>query len=283
MLLVDTRLHPCYCRTLQREATSPGYRSKIAEIPPCNDPLGPALNLSFTQIFGQFWAHASSRHIAAMNSQQEKPLLTKDRILHAAIDLADVSGLDALSMRKLASSLGVEAMSLYNHVKNKDALLDGMIDLVVSEMHLPNPNVFWRDEVRKSTISAHLVLMKHRWAPIPLVSRVNIGPFKLKYFDALHGCFLNGGFPHILADRARNVIDGHLYGFTLQKLLFPLEADIYAETAKHFLPLIPQSTHPFMHALTEEVIFGRYDGMHHFEFGLDLILNSLSELLDSRE
>lgn len=194
---------------------------------------------------------------------------------------ADEHGIDALSMRKLAQTLGVEAMSLYNHVKNKDDLIDGMMDLVVAEMYLPIVGQDWYGEIRKAAISSHTVLMRHRWATLLLVSRMNIGKAKLKHFDATHGCFLAGGFPHVLGDQARAVIEGHIYGFTLQKMLFPLEEGTYAEAAKFFLPMIPTTTHPHMHALTLEVIAGRYNGMHHFEFGLDLIMNSLRERLEA--
>lgn len=201
--------------------------------------------------------------------------LSKERILQAAITMADEGGLATLSMRKLAQILGVEAMSLYNHVANKEALLDGMVDSVVAEMVVPEVGAPWRAEMRRAACSAHAVLMAHPWASLLLVSRVNVGPAKLRHFDATHGCLREAGFSHALADSARNVIDGHVHGFTLQKLLFPLAEGTYAQAAKQFLPMLPQEVYPHMRALTEEVIAGRYSGMHQFEFGLDLILSSL--------
>jgi AcrR family transcriptional regulator len=218
-----------------------------------------------------------------MNAETDLPLplrlpLTRERVLHAAISIADASGVAALSMRRLAQNLGVEAMSLYNHVSNKEDLLDGMVDLVVAEMAVPDVAAPWLFEIRRTACSAHEVLIRHPWAPLLLVSRINVGPAKLRHFDATHGCFLNAGFSHPMADQARNVIDGHLYGFTLQKLLFPLAAGTYAETAKQFLPMLPREVYPHMRALTEQVIDGSYDGLHQFEFGLDLILRSLEDV-----
>jgi len=206
--------------------------------------------------------------------------LTRDRVVAAAIDLADHAGLDALSMRKLARELGVEAMSLYNHVTSKDDLLDGMVDAVVGEIAIPEPRPGedWRLAMRRRADSAHAVLRRHPWATLPLVSRVNVGPNMLCYVDATIGCLRAAGFSWDLADRAWNAMDSHIYGFTLQELNFPFEPDAYREAARQYLPLIPEAEYPHLHGMTAEVLSGRHAGVHDFSFGLDLILDGLEGL-----
>ena len=204
--------------------------------------------------------------------------LTRERVLRAAVRLADEAGIAALSMRKLAQALGVEAMSLYNHVNNKEDMLDGMVDLVVAEIAVPEVGANWKAQMRGRATSTYQVLRSHPWAPLLFVSRMNVGPAKLRNFDATHGCLREAGFSHAMADHARNVIDSHIYGFTLQELLFPIAAGSYADAARHFLPMLPPDRYPHMRALTEQVIDGNYDGLHQFEFGLDLILDGLEGL-----
>ncbi|WP_280219348.1 TetR/AcrR family transcriptional regulator C-terminal domain-containing protein [Nocardia neocaledoniensis] len=205
--------------------------------------------------------------------------LTRDRVLRAAVELADEDGLDALSMRKLAKAVGVEAMSLYNHVANKDDLLDGLVDLIVSEIYVPAPGGDWRAELRRRATSAHEVLLRHRWATGLLGSRVNVGPAMLRYVDATLGCLVTAGFTYEQADRAWNALDSHIYGFTLQAINFPLEPAEYVSAATRFLPLIPHETHPHMHTLATQVIAGTHTGTADFTFGLDLLLDGLADLL----
>lgn len=190
--------------------------------------------------------------------------LTRERVLRAAIDLADQEGLDALSMRKLAKAVGVEAMSLYNHVANKEDLLDGIVDLVVAEIYVPRADGDWRAELRHRATSAHEVLLRHRWATGLLGSRVNVGPAMLRYIDATLACLITAGFSYEQADRAWNALDSHIYGFTLQAINFPLDPAEYASAAQRFLPLIPTETHPHMHALAALVIDGTHSGIADF-------------------
>ncbi|WP_278261417.1 TetR/AcrR family transcriptional regulator C-terminal domain-containing protein [Nocardia sp. AG03] len=204
--------------------------------------------------------------------------LTRARVLRAAIELADQEGLDALSMRKLAKVVGVEAMSLYNHVANKDDLLDGLCDLVVAEMYVPRADGDWRAELRRRAISAHEVLLRHRWATGLIGSRVNVGPAMLRYVDATLGCLITAGFTYEQADHAWNALDSHIYGFTLQAINFPLDPADYASAATRFLPLIPPDTHPHMHTLTTLVSTGSHSGTADFTFGLDLLLDGLARL-----
>ena len=196
-------------------------------------------------------------------------------MLHAAMRLADEGGIESLSMRKLAESLGVKAMSLYNHVANKDDLLDGIVDMVVSEIEVPDLKANWKTAMRRRAISAHQVLLRHPWASLPMVSRINVGPAMMRYVNATLGCLLEAGFSDELADRAWNAMDSHIYGFTLQALNFPIAASEYAATAADYLPMIPVDKYPYMHHLSVQVAEGRYDGIAQFEFGLDLILEGL--------
>lgn len=205
--------------------------------------------------------------------------LTRERVLRAALRLADEEGLESLSMRRLAQELGVEAMSLYNHVAGKDDLLDGIADLVVGEIEVPAVGADWKAAMRRRATSAHEVFLRHRWAPMLIGSRVNVGPAMLRYVNATLGCLREAGFSYEMADRAWNAIDSHVYGFTIQELNFPLEPSEYASAARMFLPRLPADEYPYMRALTELVIEGTHRGVHDFQFGLELILDGLERLL----
>lgn len=206
------------------------------------------------------------------------PPLSRERIMQAALRLADEGGLDSISMRKLAQALGVEAMSLYNHVSNKDEVLDGMADLVVAEIAVPELGGDWRLALRKRAISAHAVLRRHPWSPLLIASRVNVGPAMLRYINATLGCLREAGFSYELADRAWNALDSHVYGFTLLELSFPVDPSEYVSAATQFLPLLPQEQYPYMRELTQQVIDGKHLGIQSFEFGLDLLLAGLEQL-----
>lgn len=195
--------------------------------------------------------------------------------MRTALHMADEGGIEALSMRKIAQALGVKAMSLYNHVTNKNDILDGIVDIVVSEIEVPSFKVEWKIAMGRRAISAYTVLLRHPWATLALVSRVNVGPAMLRYVDATLGCLREAGFSFEMADHAWNTIDSHIYGFTLQQLKFPFEAAEYAEAGKRFVSQIPADQYPYLNGLTCEVIEGRHDGLHDFEFGLRLILDGL--------
>jgi AcrR family transcriptional regulator len=207
--------------------------------------------------------------------------LSRERVLRAALRLADEGGIESLSMRKLAQELGVKAMSLYNHVANKDDILDGIVDIVVSEIEVPVPGMDWKMAMRQRATSAHAVLLRHPWATLALVSRVNVGAAMLRYVDATLGCLREAGFSFEMADHAWNAIDSHIYGFTLQELNFPFEVGEYSDVAANFVSQIPADKYPYLNRLTHHIIDGRYDGLHDFEFGLELILNGLDQLREN--
>lgn len=200
-------------------------------------------------------------------------------IVRGAVALADEAGLEAVSMRALAARLGVEAMSLYHHVAGKDALIDAMVDEVTGEIAVPRRTKDWRAEMRRRARSALAVLERHPWVCLPMMARVNVGPRMLTYLDRTHGCLLGAGFSHEGADRARNLLDGHIHGFALQERHFPIAPEDYAASARVFLPMLPMELYPHMRGLAEAVGSGEYDGRNSFEFGLELILDGLARML----
>ena len=152
---------------------------------------------------------------------QARVPLNRDRVLHAAVAFADQHGVAALSMRKLGESLGVEAMSLYNHVANKSELLDGMVDLVFGEIGLPPIGADWKTAMRQRAVSARLVLSRHRWAIGLMESRASPGPATLRHHDAVIGSLRAADFPVEMTAHAFSVLDSYIYGFALQEASLP--------------------------------------------------------------
>jgi AcrR family transcriptional regulator len=200
-------------------------------------------------------------------------------VLRAAVRLADKHGLESLSMRRLATSLRVEAMSLYHHVANKDEVLDGIVDLVIGEIALPTPGGDWKAAMRMRATSAHTVLLAHPWAALLIVSRVHVGPNMFRYIEATIGTLRQAGLSWAQTDRAWNAIDSYIYGFTLQLQNFPVEPAEYASAAAGFLPMLPAEQYPVMHEMTTLVANGTHDGTHDFSFGLALILDGLDRMV----
>jgi AcrR family transcriptional regulator len=205
--------------------------------------------------------------------------LSRSKILSAALRIADSGGVEALSMRNLAEALSVKAMSLYNHIANKDEILDGMVDMVVAEIEVPRSGRNWKSEMRRRALSAHEVLLRHPWAAMELMSRVNGGPAMFEYVDATLGCLLEAGFSPETADHAWNALDSHIYGFTLQELNFPFAEEDYQEAAGDYMDRIPVEAFPNLNKMATLVMSGEYDGLHDFEFGLNFILDGLEATL----
>lgn len=205
--------------------------------------------------------------------------ISAETIGRAAIAIADQDGIAKVSMRTTASALGVQAMSLYHHVKNKDALLDVMVDLVAGEIRLPEADLPWQDFLRRRCRSAYAVLREHPWVGALLVSRMNSGPNMLRYVDATIGALVRAGFTYPQADHAWNAIDNHLYGFVMQEQQFPISPGEYAAVAAEYLPQIEAMNLPHLTRMTRLVADRHYDGLHDFDFGLDLIIDGLQRLL----
>jgi AcrR family transcriptional regulator len=205
--------------------------------------------------------------------------LARERVLCAAVDLADKGGVAALSMRKLGQALGVEAMSLYNHVANKDDLLDGMVDLVFGEIGLPPRGVDWKATMRRRATSAREVLARHPWAIGLMESRSRPGPATLRHHDAVIGCLREAGFSIAMAAHAYSVLDSYLYGFALQQASLPFKAEDVAEVAATILRRFPAREYPHLTEMTvQHVLQPGYDYADEFAFGLDLILDGLERL-----
>ncbi len=204
--------------------------------------------------------------------------LTRDRVLRAAVRLADEGGLEAVSMRKLGQVLRVEAMSLYKHVANKDDILDGIADLVTSDFEVPSIDADWKTAIRRSAISAHQVLLRHPWASSLIESRRNAGPARLRYLDAVIGVLAGAGFTMPMAIRAIMALDSHTYGFALQELAWPFDLENAPELAATFARGLPASEYPNLLAMAEMLTTAPHGVPVDFEFGLDLILDGLERL-----
>ncbi len=214
--------------------------------------------------------------------------LTRDRVLRVAISLADEKGIESLSMRKLGQELGVEAMSLYNHVANKDDLVDGIVEMVVGEFAMPRDDADWRVALRERAKSAHEVLLRHPWAPALIESRVTPSPVRLRFADATIGTFRRAGFSIDLAYRAQLIIDSYVYGFTLHEVNWPFTAEEQRDVAATLRPYVEPDEYPYLTEMMEFITTARTstaaqkDAVAYeleFDFGLDLILDSLAKLL----
>jgi AcrR family transcriptional regulator len=212
------------------------------------------------------------------NAGAERRLpLTRERVLRAASDLADAGGIETLTMRKLGQRLGVEAMSLYNHIANKDDLLNGMVDLVFEEIGLPPGGADWRSAMRQRANTARVVLARHPWAIGLMESRLNPGSATLRHHDAVIGCLRDAGFSLALTAHAYSALDSYIYGFALQQKQLPFNSpEEAAEMAEVFLQHFPVDTYPHLAELTlQHVMQPGYDYADEFAFGLDLLLDGL--------
>src|SRR5665213_3294358 len=210
--------------------------------------------------------------------------LTRERVLMAAVNLADENGIVALSMRKLGETLGVEAMSLYNHVANKDELLDGMVDLVFSEIDLPSGADDWKTAMRRRAQSARQALGQHPWAIALMSTRTSPGPATLRHHDAVIGSLRGAGFSIELTAHAFSALDSYIYGFALQEATLPLgeTEEQTAAVARMMMEQFPRDLFPNLYEFTvEHVLKPGYNYSAEFEFGLDLILDGLERVGDT--
>jgi AcrR family transcriptional regulator len=221
----------------------------------------------------------------AKPATQPRTPLSRDRVLRAAVAFADESGIGSLSMRKLGEALGVEAMSLYNHVASRGDLLDGMIDLVFGEIGLPPGGAGWKTAMRQRALSARQALSRHPWAIGLMESRSTPGPATLRHHDAVLGSLRQAGFPVALAAHAFSVLDSYIYGFALQEASLPFEAgEETADLARMIMARFTPDQYPHLTELTlEHVLQPGYDYGNEFEFGLDLILDGLERARDTAQ
>lgn len=203
--------------------------------------------------------------------------LQRDEIVRAAVRIADARGIDAVTMRSVAHDLGAEAMSLYRHVENKEALVDGMVDLVYGEIELPDLEAPWPSALRDRAISARAALVRHPWA-IPLMeSRSRPGPMNLGHHEAMLALLYRDGHSGATATRVVNVIDSYVYGFALQEHALPVATpDDLAAVADQILAGMPPDTYPLLARTARELIADGFDYRAEFEAGLDLVVDALA-------
>ncbi|PRZ03227.1 TetR family transcriptional regulator [Isoptericola sp. CG 20/1183] len=218
----------------------------------------------------------AARRRAEVGSSRRSPL-DRSRIVAAAVTLADAEGVAGVTMRAVAAGLGVEAMSLYNHVRNRDDLLDGMVDLVFAEIELPTAGAGWYQAMRKRAESARAVLRRHPWAVGLLDSRSAPGPATLRHHDAVLGVLRGAGFSVAGAARAFSVIDSYLYGFVLQEVSLPFRSsEELGEVAGGILGGLDAGAYPHLVEITtEHALRPGYDYADEFDAGLALILGAL--------
>jgi AcrR family transcriptional regulator len=224
--------------------------------------------------------------VKTQKSPPKRAPLSRERVLRAAIALADERGAQELTMRKLAKELGIEAMSLYNHVANKTDLVDGMVDIVFGEIEAPAADGDWKAELRKRAVSTRQALNRHRWAIGEMEGRSDHGPNNLRVHDAVLGCLRAAGFSIPMTVHAMSVQDAYIYGFALQ------QTDMTPETPEDFAAVAQQQMVDYASVLADypnlvEVVGGYvaqagYDYEAEFLFGLDVILDRLEQLLGQR-
>jgi len=221
----------------------------------------------------------------ARREAKRRTALTRERILRTAIGLADRDGIESLSMRKLGEKLGVEAMSLYNHVRNKVDMLDGMVDIVFGEIDLPANGLDWRMAMRKRATSARQVLLRHPWAIGLMESRATPGPATLRHHDSVLGSLRTAGFSVDMAAHAYSILDGYIYGFTLTELTLPFsnsEGAGVAEVAGSILEGLRPNEYPHLAEMAvDRAMKPGYSYGDEFEYGLDLILDGIKRAQDS--
>ena len=222
----------------------------------------------------------------AKPTTEPRVALSRERVLRVGVALADESGIASLTMRKLGQALGVEAMSLYNHVASKDELLDGMVDLVFGEIALPADGAEWSAAMRERAISARAALSRHPWAIGLMQSRTSPGPATLRHHDSVIGSLRAAGFSIVLTAHAFSALDGYIYGFALQETTMPLGAtpEETAAVAEMMLAQFPVDDYPHLAELTiQHILTPGYDYGEEFEYGLDLILGGLERALAAEQ
>ena len=210
-----------------------------------------------------------------------KPL-TRERVLRAALRLADKGGIESLSMRKLAQELGVEAMSLYNHVKNKDDILEGIVDLVAQEMEPARDDVDWKPALRRTAISAHDAHTRHPWTAEIWMRVAGPSAARYAYSDAMLRALRRADLPDDLIYHGYHSLTVHVTGFTLQERNFQYDADELKAFAGKFLETFPSDEYPDLAEHIRQHIDASEEHEGTFEFGLDLILDGLERLRDAR-
>ena len=218
---------------------------------------------------------------ARSGSGSARPRLTAERVLDGAVALADEIGIDAFTIRKLADVLDVKPMTIYHHLPNKEAIIDGMVDRVFAEIDLPPADLDWKDAIRHRTASAREALARHPWATPLMDSRTSPGPATLTHHDAVLGCLRRAGFSWAMTGHAYALVDAYLYGFALQEANLPATGgEEMAELAEELIEPLPADVYPHLAGfVSQHVLAPGYDFGAEFAFGLRLILDGLEAAL----
>lgn len=220
-----------------------------------------------------------------MPETPKKPKLTRERVLEAAVELADEIGIEALTIRKLADTLGVGAMTIYHHVPSKEEIVDGMVEIVFSQIEDPSIDTNWKTAMRQRCRSARQVLNLHPWAAPLLESRRVPGPASLGHHEAVLACLRSGGLSLQVTAHAYAILDSFIYGFAFEESVLPASgSEGFAEVAKEIAEHFPKDTYPHLAELTfDHVLKPGYDFGDSFEYGLDLILDGLERAAKAEE
>jgi AcrR family transcriptional regulator len=211
------------------------------------------------------------------NNRAERTPLSRERVLSGAVRIAGKSGIGSLTIRSLAQQLGVKPMSLYHYVANKDEILDGIVDLVISQIELPSTGGSWQPELQHWARSARRVLTRNSWAIALLESRTTPGPSTLRHHDRIIGVLRGAGFSVPMTAHAYALLDSYVYGFALQEAALPFDRETVAPVGEATVQMFPDGAYPHLVELAaEHVLQPGYDFGDEFEFGLDLILNGLA-------
>jgi AcrR family transcriptional regulator len=212
-------------------------------------------------------------------NQAEHVPLSRERVLRGAVAIADAAGIGALTMRSLATELGVKPMSLYHYVASKDEILDGIVDLVFAEIELPAADGDWRSQMIRRAISVRSALKRHPWAIGLMESRAHPGPATLGHHDATLGTLRAAGFSVAMTAHAYALLDSYIYGFALQEASLPFNPQTVAAAAEaitqHFAGEYPHLTE----MTTEHILQPGYDFGDEFEVGLSVILDALTSTI----
>jgi AcrR family transcriptional regulator len=217
---------------------------------------------------------------AAATGPEPRVPLSRERILEAALALVDERGLDALSMRKLAQELGVEAMSLYNHVESKDDIVAGILELVANEVEEP-AGEDWKPALRRTAIATHESFTRHPWAARIWNTSARVTPERLHHGDAVLRALREAGFSADLTYHAFHVLNGYALGYTLQEVNFPYDREELEQMAARFLQDLPEGEYPYLVEHVRQHVEPRPEHEGAFAFGLDLILDGLERLRDA--
>ncbi len=214
-------------------------------------------------------------------SLRKRSPLSRELILRGAVAVADAAGIGALTMRSLASELGVKPMSLYHYVAGKDEILNGIVDLVFGEIDLPVPGGDWTSQLRQRAVSARRALRRHPWAIGLMESRANPGPATLRHHDATLATLRAAGFSVAMTAHAYALLDSYTYGFALQEAALPFNPETVTEAAETIREQIGGDYPHLAEMATEHILQPGYDFGNEFEIGLSVILDALTRSIGS--